>query len=340
MAADQQRRKSTTRSDVAKLAGVAPTTVSAILNGKAAELKIAEATVERVRDAVRELRYLPNAAARALRRQGSRTLGLLWGPGYRETITAAAVHAHDLGYFTVLLNSNGDARDALMAVRDAGIAGLMCPTGGDQQAFGEELRAAGMPVVWMDPYFTEDQELPGPLIAIDLRTGVRALAVHLAERGCRTVVALAGPHAALPDRPTSPAEAGPRYQPLIERFEGGFSALHADGWFAGAGRAAVERLIAGGKLPDALFAANDRLAAGAMSACLRAGLNVPGDIAIAGFGDDDVSECLTPALTTVAWPLAEFAERSVQLLVRAVDGADDGTERHVLPTELVIREST
>src|SRR2546430_540357 len=142
MAADQQRRKSANRSDVAKLAGVAPTTVSAVLNGKAADLKIAEATVERVRDAVRELRYLPNAAARALRRQGSRTLGLLWSTGYRETITAAATHAHDLGYFTVLLNSNGDARDALMAVRDAGIAGLMCPVGGAQQAFGEELQAA------------------------------------------------------------------------------------------------------------------------------------------------------------------------------------------------------
>jgi LacI family transcriptional regulator len=154
------------------------------------------------------------------------------------------------------------------------------------------------------------------------------------------VVALAGPRAALPDRPASPAAAGPRYQPLIERFGDGFSALHADGWFAGAGRAAVERLIAGGKLPDALFAANDRLATGALSACLRAGLNVPGDIAIAGFGDDDVSECLTPALTTVAWPLAEFAERSVQLLVGAVDGTDTESERHILPTKLVIREST
>lgn len=340
MAADQERRKSATRSDVARLAGVAPTTVSAILNGRAAELKLAEATVKRVEEAARRLRYLPNAAARALRRQGSRTLGLMWGPGYRDTITAAAVHAHELGYFTVLLNATGDARDAIMAVRDAGIAGLMCPAGGEQQAFGEELHAAGIPVVWMDPYFTEDRGLPGPLIAIDARVGARALAGHLAERGCRTLVALTGPKAALPARPTSPAAAGPRYQPLIEEFGKGFASLYADGWEAGAGRAATEKLLATDKVPDALFAASDRLAAGAMSACLRAGLKVPGDIAIAGFGNEDVSECLTPALTTVHWPLRELAQRGVQMLVRTIDAADAEQPRQVLTTELVIREST
>ncbi|MFI7067326.1 LacI family DNA-binding transcriptional regulator [Kribbella sp. NPDC050124] len=340
MAAEQQRRKSATRSDVARLAGVAPTTVSAILNGRAAELKLAEATVRRVEEAARELRYLPNAAARALRRQGSRTLGLMWGPGYRDTITAAAVHAHELGYFTVLLSAAGDARDAIMAVRDAGIAGLMCPAGGQQQAFGEELHAAGVPVVWMDPYYTEDHGLPGPLIAIDARIGAKELASHLVERGARTVVALTGPNAALPARPTSPTAAGPRYQPLIEVFGDGFTSLYADEWEAGAGRAATEKLLAGGNVPDALFAASDRLAAGAMSACLRAGLKVPGDIAVAGFGNEDVSECLTPALTTVHWPLRELARRGVQMLVRTIDDADAEDPRQVLTTELVIREST
>ncbi|WP_327635894.1 LacI family transcriptional regulator [Kribbella sp. NBC_00482] len=340
MAADQQRRKSATRMDVAKLAGVAPTTVSAILNGRAAELKLAAATVLRVEEAARELRYLPNAAARALRRQGSRTLGLMWGPGYRDTITAAAVHAHQLGYFTVLLNSTGDARDAIMAVRDAGIAGLMCPAGGQQQAFGEELHAAGVPVVWMDPYFTEDHGLPGPLIAIDARIGTRALAKHLVARGHRSLVALTGPNAALPARPTSPEAAGPRYQPLIEAFGDGFSAVYADDWEAGSGRAAIERLIAAGNVPDALFAASDRLAAGAMSACLRAGLQVPGDIAIAGFGNEDFSECLTPALTTVQWPLRKLAQRGVDLLVQTVDQPETEPQRQVLASELVIREST
>jgi LacI family transcriptional regulator len=340
MAADQQRRKGATRSDVAKLAGVAPTTVSAVLNGRSAELKLAEATVKRVEEAARQLRYLPNAAARALRRQGSRTLGLMWGPGFRDTVTAAAVHAHQLGYFTVLLHTAGEPRDVVLAVRDAGIAGLMCPAGGDQQAFGEELHAAGVPVVWLDPYYTEERDLPGPMIGIDARIGARALADHLRERGCRTIAALAGPNAALPARPAVPASAGPRYQPLIEAFGDDLTPVYADQWDAGAGRTAVEKLLASGNVPDALFAASDRLAAGAMSACLRAGLQVPGDIAIAGFGNQDVSECLTPALTTVDWPLDDLAQRGVQLLVRTIDGTAPDRHNEILPTSLVVREST
>jgi len=154
------------------------------------------------------------------------------------------------------------------------------------------------------------------------------------------LVALAGPNAALPAQPSSPTYAGPRYQPLIEAFGDNFTSLYADQWEAGAGRSAVEKLIATGNVPDALFAASDRLAAGAMSACLRAGLKVPGDIAIAGFGNQDVSECLTPALTTVDWPLDELAQRAVQLLVSTIDGTAPDTPPEILSTDLVIREST
>ncbi len=336
MAANEERRKGATRGDVAKLAGVAPTTVSAVLNGRGAELKLAEATRRRVEQAARELRYVPNAAARALRRQGSRTLGLLWAPGFRDTLIEATYLARELDYFVVLLPPSQQDRDPIATVRDAGIAGLLCPTG-PGEAFGAELLEAGIPVVWLDPYSDDDHGAADPSIGIDNRAGTGQLAQRLLDRGCASLLVVGGPDSALPAEGTD--RVGPRYQPLLEAFGDRCTAVHATGWNALAGREAMRQVLAAGDRPDAVFASSDQLAAGAINACVGAGLRVPDDIAIAGFGNADIGEVLMPSLTTVTWPRVELARSGVRELVRAIDGGADGPVRESIPTELIIRES-
>ena len=337
MTPKEQRRKSATRGDVAKLAGVAPTTVSAVLNGRGVELKLAETTRRRVEAAARELRYVPNAAARALRRRGSRTLGLLWAPGFRDTLIAATYRARELGYFVVLLPPAQQDRDPISTVRDAGIAGLLCPTGPGED-FGTELLAAGIPVVWLNPYSDDDHGAADSSIGIDNRAGTGRLAQRLLDRGCTTLAVLGGPDSALPAR-DAPDRAGPRYQPLLAAYGDRLSSVYASGWNALAGQQAMQQVLASGDRPDAVFASSDQLAAGAISACVRAGLRVPDDIAISGFGNADIGEVLMPTLTTVTWPLAELARSGVRELVRAIDDDADEPVHETLPTELIIRES-
>jgi LacI family transcriptional regulator len=106
------------------------------------------------------------------------------------------------------------------------------------------------------------------------------------------------------------------------------------------GYRAGRQLLSMSERPDAIFAANDMMAIGCLFALNEGGLKVPGDIAIAGFGNEDFSACLTPALTTVQWPLRTLAQRGVDLLVNTVDNPDAEPQHQVLSSELVIREST
>jgi LacI family transcriptional regulator len=222
-------------------------------------------------------------------------------------------------------------------VRDAGIAGLLCPTG-PGEAFGTELLEAGIPVVWLNPYSDDDHGAADASIGIDNRAGTGQLARRLLERGCATLAVLGGPDSALP-ADGAPDRVGPRYQPLLEAYGDRLTSIHTTGWNALAGQQAMQQLLASGERPDAVFASSDHLAAGAISACVRAGLRVPDDIAISGFGNADIGAVLMPSLTTVTWPLAELAQAGVRELVRAIDSAADDPVRETIPTELILRES-
>ena len=106
----------------------------------------------------------------------------------------------------------------------------------------------------------------------------------------------------------------------------------ASGWRAG------QALLAG-TLPDALFASNDAMAIGAMSALRDGGLAIPDDIAIAGFDDVPLARYLQPALTSVRVPLDTLTAQAVAHLLAAIDGDPLGESPVVFPTDLVVRAS-
>jgi LacI family transcriptional regulator len=103
----------------------------------------------------------------------------------------------------------------------------------------------------------------------------------------------------------------------------------------------MEALLASGTRPEAVFTGNDLLAAGALHACRDAGLSVPRDLRLAGFGDFPLGPDLDPPLTTVAWPLRPLAERAVDALVRQLHppAARAAESNETLATDLVIRTS-
>lgn len=338
MAAEPPRRKAPTRADVARLAGVAPTTVSLILNGRAEELKIAPATRQRVEDAARRLHYVPNSAARALRRQHSQILGLLWGyprnalhaPIYADVVTSAIARAQDLGYFVLLLPPvPDDPTLALQAIRDTDLAGLLCQVGEMSHDFGTEVGRTDIPVVWLEPEVYPRRTVPPRAVAIDPGSSLEAVGRHLREQGCRRLAFVVGPH-------LSPVQ---RYRHVAKGFGGRGRTVHASAWTAEAGEVAMEALLTDGPRPDAIFAGNDMLAAGALRACQHHEVAVPDHIAVAGFGGFNVGLDTHPTLTTVSWPLDAMASTSVEMLVAAIEGREVPPSR-VLTTDLVLREST
>jgi LacI family transcriptional regulator len=329
-----------TMNDVARAADVSIATVSHVINGTRF---VSPERVERVHAAMLELDYTPDGTARSLRVGRTDTIGLIVpdnsNPFFGELARWIEDAGFAAGYTTILANSNERSYrerryiDTLLSKRIDGL--IITPTAeSDDEAVVNSLRKVRIPVVVMD----RDVDLPNADVVIyDDGRGSGDAARHLLELGHTQLACIAGP-------PGVP----------LERLEGFLQTTYAAGvevaddaivsgdfHFAG-GRDATRALLAADVRFTAVFAANDLMAAGAIRELTENGLRVPADVSVVGFDDAPIAEMLSPTLTTVRQPLQEMADAAVSLLLARVSKGGDaktGTRR-VLPTSLVVREST
>lgn len=202
-----------------------------------------------------------------------------------------------------------------------------------------------------------------------------ALIAALSENGCRVVCIAAGPQIGglamtigIDDRQAGfdigahLLELGHRSFGFVKgleghvsaesRFDGFMDALAAAGlserqvaftrgnFTFKSGFECAQRILGGRLQISALVCANDDMAAGALLAAHKAGLNIPSDLAITGFDDTPVSEIVWPPLTTIHQPLREMGERAMERLAQAISATPDGPERQIVNHHIVIREST
>lgn len=340
------RVRSPSRKDVAARAGVSPTTVSLVLNGHGDQVGVAKQTQQRILDAALELRYVPNAAARAMVSQRHLTLGIIAAhppvtlhvPFFAEfavaAIAEAARHQHTVKFLPPVIDA--DAYDVVAVLRDALVDAVL--------VYGLPQLARSMPE-WRMPVVyigmpEEADELPASQIAAvtsDECGGMREVARHLVELGHADVTVIAGP--SRDNQPTRRlSEFAREYAALTGRQEG-VRYIDADDWSADAGYAAMSRAIADRHGTTAVQMGNDWMAAGALKALRESNVGVPHDIAVVGFGDFSLSGYQTPPLTTVRWPLRELGAHAVTQLLAQL-GGDPEVGRLDLATELIIREST
>jgi LacI family transcriptional regulator len=329
----------TTMNDVARVAEVSIATVSHVINGTRF---VSPERVDRVHAAMRQLAYTPDATARSLRVGRTHTIGVVIpdnsNPFFAELARRIEEAGFDAGYTTILGNS-GERPDrerqyvsTLLSKRVDGL--IIAPFRAVDRALERLLDKAGIPVVVID----QDGALPlADFVLHDDAGGGRLAAEHLMGLGHEAIACVAGP---------------PHHGPGPGRLVGFLDALReagltveddaivvADYHFEG-GRAATAELLSRGHAFTALFAANDLMAAGAMRELLRAGRTVPGDVSVIGFDDAPLAEMTAPALTTVRQPL-EMGDTAVKLLLSRLDDPDSaGNGRHLLPTSLVVRDST
>jgi LacI family transcriptional regulator len=325
----------TTIRDVAQLAQVSITTVSRALNGQAG---VTAETRQRVLDAAARLSFTPSVAARSLITRRTNTVGLvlpgLPGEYLAELLRGADAAAHARGLHLLVACPPGGDRDLAATLRDFGgrVDGLLfMPPRGDVATF-EVCTPAGMPLVLINAESSPTRTL----VAVDSFGGAVAMTRHLIERGHRSIAFIAGP---ADDFDAQERLRGYRFALLDSGFD--IEPIVVEGDFSEeSGLHAGRRIAALQPRPAAVFAANDLMAAGCLSAFARAGLAVPRDIALAGFDDLPIARHLNPPLTTVRVPIAELGALAVDALVVDIEaGETRHPTRRTVPAQLVVRDS-
>ena len=338
--------------DVARRAGVSPSTVSNVLNGRVDRMR-AE-TSERVRLAVRELGYAPNQLARQFRTGQVRTIGLVVpsvaNPFWGFVALRVEQAASERGYQVLLCNAERDpVREAHFAemLLDSGVRGLIfgsSPLSFDHLAAFE---SRGLQVVAFDRSLAGASSVIVDSVEINNVQAARLAISHLTGLGHRRIGFLSGPIRTVSRRERlagyrqALVEAGIDPDPQLV-WEGASVSTFGDAEGAALGRAGAHHLLSRPDRPTALFTINDMYAIGAYAGARDLGLRVPDDVSVLGFDDLPVlAEVATPPLTTVRQPLPEMMRTATMQLIGRLEGERSGEPEHMTASpELVVRQST
>lgn len=319
--------------DVAREAGLSVASISRVLNDHE---HVRPDTRRKVIEAMNALGYVPNAAARSLSTAKSHAIGVilpdLHGEFFSELVRGMDRAASERGYLLLLSTMHADSRLAgqVMGTMRGRVDGLilMAP-----QFSGEELGRTlpvGLPAVLINCA----EESAHHNLRIDNRGGVTLMVRHLLAGGRRNIVHLAGFAGNLDARERVQA-----FREAMATLAPELPARIVEGDFTDAsGERLVQRLIAEGIEFDAIFAANDMMALGALLALQTVGVDVPSQVAVAGF--DDVPMARYLGLSTIRVDMVKLGELAVARLVDELQGQSEEPSQERLSASLVVRNTT
>ena len=334
----------TTMKRIAGELGVSITTVSKVLNNRE---DIGDETRARVLAKVAELGYQPNAVARSLTLRRTHTLGVvipdLMHSFFVEIVAGLESVASRRGYGILLCSSSEDPekeRQELDMLRQRQVDGVVL---GSANASGntdllQRLTTLGMGLVMIDR--DDHPDVRCDRVLTDDEEVGRLATAHLIAQGRRTIGHITGTSVAHARRRADGYRKALKAASIKGKVEwmvrGGFK--QADGYRG------MTRLLALKPRVDAVFAANDPSAIGAMMAIWDAGLRVPEDIAVVGAGDIALGDMLRVPLTTISWSREELGKAAAKLLLDRVEAPPSGKpappRRVVIPPQLVVRRSS
>lgn len=329
-------RTNTTIKDVAQRANVSAMTVSRYLNNTG---PVAGKTAERIQAAILELNYIPHQGARALAAKKTNIIGLIL-PEMNDVFFFQLIHGIQqtvaLNQYDLLLysTSHQEVLDVLnLPLGRHNTDGLIIFTDSLNDLSLRRLNRIQFPMVLL--HHTPPEDLNIPYVTFENKNGAVQMVEHLIRCGHKRIAFLAGApenedsywrekgyREALSDHniPFDPdllAEAGFNEEPAFE---------------------IVTQWLKEGKAMDAIFAADDTSARGAIQAIQTSGKRVPDDIAVVGFDDALLSQFVDPPLTTVRAPIEEAGRAAATQLLHLIRG-EPADALTLLPTELVIRQS-
>jgi DNA-binding LacI/PurR family transcriptional regulator len=328
------KRRATIR-ELAEYTGLSPAAVSYALRG----MHVAPETEERVREAAAELGYEADPVARALRGGATGMVGLLMGSladFWNQELAHAIqreLRAADLS--TLVADADGEPERELELARrllDHRVDGLIVmpigPASGAWESIAEEV-----------PVVTIGDALPGVdaagAVVFDNALGVERTLRHLSELGHRRLAVLSW---AMETSPGRPAERAVEQHAEALGLE---CQIVPCAYSLNGSRPLALEILARPDRPSAVFCLSESIAYGVYVACSELGLAIPGEVAVAGYGDHPISRLLAPPLTSTVWDVAQVAQTATDLALAAIDpeGADRA-RREVCAPVLIPREST
>jgi len=324
--------------DVAKRANVSITTVSRVINET--EHSVSPETRERVLQAIRELGFYPNALARGLHRNETKTIGLvipdISNPYYPSIVRGVEDEAQAQGYTIILANAYRSREKTvkyLNVFREKRVDGIIFTGGGivrdaSEDKFFEQSKIAAVVI-------GKSYNVKLPSVQVNNVQAAREACEYLIQKGHNKIATITGP-----DNSTT----------AVDRLEGYCQALKHNGieiredliihgnFEFDSGYKAIDILLEKEKDVTAIFAHNDMMAIGAMKALTEKGLRIPEDIAIIGFDNIPLSLYVTPVLSTVTVPVYEMGRTSMKILADLLANVEV-PRITTLPTKLTLRQS-
>ncbi|MCL2551688.1 MAG: LacI family transcriptional regulator [Actinomycetia bacterium] len=336
------RRASVTLKDVATAVGISQSAVSMALSDHP---RISESTKQAVRAAAARLGYVPNSAGRALRAGRSTSIAVVvphtgqhvFGHPYFMHLLVGVTAEANARDAALMLSTNPDETHGVAAyervLRSQAASGAIVASASITDPNVNRMVDAALPVVLIGRFV----HLPHAVsVGIDEIAGAAAITRHLVEEhGLTRIAHISGPL---------------DHQTAVDRYEGFRDALAASGkpcthtlavgdFSEESGRAAARQVLDSMTDVQAIFAANDEMAYGAMLELRSRGLRIPEDVALAGYDDFGISRLTTPGITTVHVPAEALGRKAAAVLFDLVDGTAPEPVHTVLPFDLVIRES-
>lgn len=321
--------------DVAAKAGVSIATVSHVLNGTRGTRA---ATRDRVLEAIQELGYSQNQAARNLARGRSSLLGLIISdirnPFFPDITSGFQDQALAHNMDALVLNTNYDSARTLNAVRR--LAGLQVPgvailTSQIDPAVADLLPNSGVASVFLD-LGRVDRNISN--IVVDYEHGISEALQHLADLGHTHIAYIGGPI----ELPSAQVRKRAFMEGAVRAGIEPGRTIDADFTVKGGYNASVE-LLAGSR-PTAIMTGNDLTAIGVLHCAFDQGLRVPEDLSVVGFDDILFSEHTQPALTTVAVPRGQIGNVAFEALWAMMNDSEHMGREYRVATRLVVRKST
>lgn len=332
-------KKRTSIKDIAKAVGVSPSTVSRVLNPNQ-NAKISQGIIDRVKKKVDEMGYVSDITASGLRKNETKTIGLvipdILNPFFATIIKGAQDYLAQFGYVTFIVTSNNDpilASEEVKKLIARRVDGIIFVSAFLQDESVNLCLNRDIPIVLVNRVIENHHDVH--MITNNDEEGIRLAVSHLIDLGHENIIHLAGP--------TTISQGAVRKNAFIQACQQSgirFDVISLNAFSFNEGVRGIDKLFQQRLTGRAIIAGNDMIAMGAMHALQEKGYNVPKAYSVVGFNNMPLSDMVHPPLTTVAVPQSLLGEQAAKILIESMLQPSLEKQHITLSPTLEIRQST